>query len=458
MPLRIRLICLVAMVLAASLGVEVTIVSFNASRSVQTEMSSALEVGEQIVKSALTRLPSSADPRRDLEELVAAFKGNRHLRVTLTSSGAAAVEPSVQGSRFGAVPPWFGELIGLAPLSARLPVVIAGRDFGGIVIETDPRNEVLEVWNSLGDSLLTLILFFSLSVLLIYYFIGRALRPLGRLAAALEQVGYGNYAMRLAGKPVAEVSRLQTSFNRMSSELAAMDEDKRRLNERLLTLQEEERSEIARDLHDEVSPCLFAVNADLAAIARLADQGRGGEIAGQIRSTMDAVSHMQRQIRTLLLRLRSGVLDDFGLSAAIMSMVEFWHWRRPETRFHLRLPPDGTSFGPLLDNAVYRIVQEGLSNAIRHGDPAEITVTVKQSTSSVTGPDWVTVEVSNDGAGMDKSAGFGFGLTGMQERVYALGGRLLLARDPGVGLTVTATLPIPARSTGAHANSLDGST
>ena len=81
MSLRIRLICLIAIVLIASLAVEATLVSFNASRSVRTEMNSALHVGQQIVTSALARLPDSPDRQRDLEALVAAFKGNRHLRV-----------------------------------------------------------------------------------------------------------------------------------------------------------------------------------------------------------------------------------------------------------------------------------------------------------------------------------------------------------------------------------------
>jgi two-component system, NarL family, sensor histidine kinase UhpB len=147
----------------------------------------------------------------------------------------------------------------------------------------------------------------------------------------------------------------------MASELAEMDEEKRRLNEQLLTLQEEERSEIARDLHDEISSFLFAVNADLATISRLANQGQSAEIAGQIQSTLEAVSHMQRQIRTMLGRLRPGVLADFGLAAAIMGMVEFWRRRHPGTRFKVRLPPAGASFGILIDITIYRIVQESLS-------------------------------------------------------------------------------------------------
>ena len=92
----------------------------------------------------------------------------------------------------------------------------------------------------------------------------------------------------------------------------------------------------------------------------------------------------------------------------------------------MRLPPDEASFGALIDIAIYRVVQESLSNAVRHGNAAEIFVSVTPGAGGPR-PDCVTVEVSNDGAGMDKTAGFGFGLTGMRERVRALGGRLVLA-------------------------------
>jgi len=317
MSLRFRLICLIAIVLIASLVVEGTIVSFNASRSVQTEMNSALQVGQQIVKNALAQLPESPDRRRYLEALVAAFKGNRHLRVSLSGGAAATVGPSLEGSHFGTVPSWFVRFLGITPVAAWVPIAIAGQDYGSIVIETDPNNEILEVWNDLGDGLTVLTLFFGVNILLIYVFIGRALRPLDHLAGALKQIGHGDYKLRISGNSVPELSRLQGSFNRMASELAEMDEEKCRLNEQLLTLQEEERSEIARDLHDEISPFLFAINVDLATISRLANQGQSAEIAGEIRSTLEAVSHMQRQVRTMLGRLRPGVLADFGLAAAI---------------------------------------------------------------------------------------------------------------------------------------------
>ena len=445
MSLRFRLICLIAIVLIASLTLEGAIVTFHASRSVRTEMNSALQVGQQFVASALADLADSTDRRGDLEALVAAFKGNRHLRVSL-SGGAATVAPSLEGSHFGTVPRWFVRLLGITPLAARVPVSIAGQNYGSILVETDPNNEILEVWNDLGDGFIVLALFFCLNILLIYFFIGRALRPLDQLAGALQQIGHGDYTLRIGGHMVPELSPLQASFNRMAAELAELDEEKRHLNEQLLTLQEEERRDFARDLHDEISPCLFAVNVDLASISRLACQGRAAEIAGEIQSTVEAVSHMQRQIRTMLGRLRPGVLADFGLTAAITSVVDFWRRRHPETCFTVSLPPEGASFGALLDTTIYRIVQESMSNAVRHGNPNKISVSVTSIPAECPEQSRVTIEITNDGHGMDQKVGFGFGLTGMRERAHALGGSLVLLSEPGPGFSVTATLPVPTPS------------
>ena len=171
---------------------------------------------------------------------------------------------------------------------------------------------------------------------------------------------------------------------------------------------------------------------------------------------MEAVSHMQRQIQTMLGRLRPGVLADFGLAAAITSLAEFCRQRHPGIHFHLQIPPDGASFGALIDITIYRIVQESLSNAVRHGNPAEISVSVTSAPAEDLGSEHVNVEVANDGREINKSAGFGFGLSGMQERVQALGGHLVLTPKPGLSFSVTATLPCPARSNQVHASSIAG--
>lgn len=444
MSLRFRLIGLVAIVLVASLVFGGVIAVFTASRSVQTEMQSALLVGRQTVENAVLELPKSRDPRHDLENLIASFRGNRHLHVALTGDAGAVAEPAVEAPPFGSIPDWFVRLIGVAPVTERLPVAAGSQSYGSVVIETDPHNEILEVWNWFTDTLIMLAAFCVPTIALIYLLIGRALRPLDRLASALQQVGRGDYGARIDIPLAPEIARLRDSFNRMAERLAEMDADNRRLNEQLLTLQEQERSELARDLHDEVSPFLFAINVDVGNISRLAKDKPMAELPAIVDSISEAVEHIQQVVRNMLGRLRPIGLADFGLNAAIANMVEFWSRRHPDIDFQVTIAPDCDALGDLADKTVFRVVQECLSNAVRHGKPTAVKISVSRTGDAETGRHDVVAEVADNGSGIGESAGLGYGLLGMNERVKAMGGRLTIANMPDGGLTVTATLPCAA--------------
>ena len=92
----------------------------------------------------------------------------------------AFAAPSIEKSKFGRPPAWFVHLIGVSPETEQIPIAVGDRDYGTIVIETDPYNETLEVWNEFAGTLATLAVFGGLTILLIYVFIGRTLRPLER--------------------------------------------------------------------------------------------------------------------------------------------------------------------------------------------------------------------------------------------------------------------------------------
>jgi two-component system sensor histidine kinase UhpB len=305
-----------------------------------------------------------------------------------------------------------------------------------VVIETDPRNEILEVWDELSGSLVVLAVFAGGTIPLIYLLIGRALWPLGRLAGAIRQVGQGDYAIRVGEKLTPELARLRDSFNRMAARLAATDADNRRLHEQLLTLQEEERSDIARDLHDEIGPFLFAINVDVANVARLLNEGRTEELPTHMLSIAEATRHLQRQVRGMLGRLRPIDPAQCGLTEAIGSLVEFWRRRYPEIEYQLSIAPECESFGGQTDTTIYRIVQECLSNAVRHGQPRLIAISVRSATD-----DEMIVEVCDNGSGTQDETLMGYGLIGMEERVRTMGGRLTFANQAGGGFAVSARLP-----------------
>lgn len=435
MSLRVRLVLLVAVILVISLAVGGAATCLNASRSVRTEMRSAMMVARQTVENGLNGLPGAADPQRALDDLVASFNGNRHLRVSVTSDPEANAVPVSDHSPFGRVPAWFIRLVDVNSVVDRVPVAIGGRPHGAVVIETVPTNEIIETWNQASEGLLVLTLFCGQTILLIYLFIGRALRPLDRLAAGLERVGQGDYGIRIGGRPTPELARLQGSFNRMAARLAEIDADNHRLTEQLLTLRERERGDIARDLHDEISPFLFAINVDIANIARLAKEHGMAELGSHIQSAADAVRHMQRQVKGLLARLRPIGIGEFGLAGAIDGLTAFWRRRHPEIEWLVGIAPDCENLGDVIETAVYRVVQESVSNALRHGKPGRIAVSI-----GCTG-DEVIVEVADNGRGMLEAATAGYGLIGMEERIRAIGGRLIFGNRPGGGFGVTATLP-----------------
>ncbi len=319
------------------------------------------------------------------------------------SAAAEKVHPVKDRSPFGRGPAWFVRLISVDPETDRIPITIDGTPSGVVIIETDPRNEIREVWNELSGNLLILALFGGGTIPLIYMLLGRALRPLDRLATAMEQVGQGDYTVRVSDRLTPELARLRDSFNRMASRLAATDADNRRLNEQLLTVQEEERGEIARDLHDEVGPFLFAINVDVSNMTRLLSEGRAEELPLHLQSIAEAARYLQRQVRAMLGRLRPIALDELGLSEAIGRLVDFWRRRYPGIEYRASIAPDCENFGDPVDTTVYRIVQECLSNAVRHGEPEVITISVTRGSQR----DAAVVEVTDDGTGLREQAGNG---------------------------------------------------
>jgi len=222
----------------------------------------------------------------------------------------------------------------------------------------------------------------------------------------------------------------------MAERLGAMRERNRLLEEQILTLQDEERADIARDLHDEIGPHLFAANVDAAMTASLISAGRGEAALEQLRAITAAIAHMQRLVRDILGRLRPTRLAELGLASAVLDLVAFWQARRPEIAFETRLV-DGEALPDPVQEILYRVVQESLVNALRHGAPHRVRIVIERSDRGA------RVEIANDGAA-EVGGARGFGLTGMAERVAAAGGVLDAGPTADGGWRTVATLPLAA--------------
>ena len=331
------------------------------------------------------------------------------------------------------VPAWFIAL--LAPAIAPVRFEVGAGDT--ITVETDPRSEVGEVWTQFRDALVAVGLSCGLSIVLVSLVVGRALRPLNRLSAALAAVGAGEYAVRVERAGPPEVVRLAQGFNAMVERLDAAQARNLRLNEQLLTLQEEERTDLARDLHDEIGPFLFAVNLDAASIERAAISARLPGVSERAHAIREAVEHMQSHVRAMLHRLRPASPVEAGLTPALDKLIAFWRARQPKIDFH----SISRSMRPA---STIRPWRRSIASCRKGSIMLSVTVP-RAGSRSLCAPETseVIVRVADNGTGLAASnMPSGLGLTGMRERVEALGGTLTVGVDrDGKGLVVTARLP-----------------
>jgi two-component system sensor histidine kinase UhpB len=431
LSLRLRVLAAIALVVIVGAIGGGAFAGWLARQTLRDELGAAMVSGRQAVERAFEASAPTGPSQRDLIRLVEAFNGDRHVSAKLVDSGGRGLAVSRPTLSPHAAPDWFMAFLDprLAPL--RLPAAS-----GTIVLQPSPDADVGDAWLQFGDALAVLSLVGAAGVALVYVTIGQALRPLSALSAALGRVGAGDYAARVEAAGPAELARLAVAFNAMAADLEAMRRRTRVLEEQILKLQDEERAELARDLHDEIGPHLFAVNIDAAMLGQALAAGENAKAARQVKAIQTAVAHMQRQVRDILARLRPAQLVELGLGAAIGELAQFWRERRPGVEVVVDMAVDEARLSEGVQEVLYRIVQEGLNNAVRHGRPRRIDVVLRGEGEAV------SVRVSDDGlGGQGAQREAGFGLTGMRERIEAVGGSLSVLAGPTGGWSIIARAP-----------------
>jgi two-component system sensor histidine kinase UhpB len=433
MSLRTRVVIAIALVLLMGSMAGVGLTGWQAKGALRQELAAALAGARQTVASAYEDLPRSNHPARDLRQLVATFDGNLHLQATLVDVGGKAIFASRISPALVA-PLWFHHLLGDTLPEAHIPAPVPGQ--GTIVLRLLPANDVGALWREFMDLVVVLAVSWALGSVIVWLAVGRALRPLASFSDAFVRIGGGDYGASVPEKGPIELVRLGHGVNVMASSLMAMRRQNRALEEQLITLQDEERADLARDLHDEIGPHLFAVNVDAATARRMIGAGEIEPALDRLSAIQQGATHMQGLVRDILGRLRPTELIDLGLSAAVGELAAFWRGRNPAIQFEIALPPD-EAIAPALRETLYRIIQEGLNNAVRHGRPTRVEVSVtcdREGTSAL---------IADDGAQPERPDGAGYGLIGMRERVESAGGVLTILRGQTGGWTVLAKFPCP---------------
>jgi two-component system sensor histidine kinase UhpB len=446
MKLRSRLNLVVAGLTAAFVIVLISAEIQATRSSIREEIEAANRVAAQLLGRLAFIYSIEGGP-----ELVLPFLQQLgHVRannIELHSSAGALLyrspPPTYKAGR--AVPMWFSRLMAPAPAEYRftLPGNVE------LSVRGDSSRAVLDAWDGL-----TRLFTFGATMLVLFnavafFFVHRALAAFPVITRGLERIQQGDLAFRLPVLSGFEAAAIGTAFNRMAQAVEEKVQVERkaheadtRLDERremaLLVEQrlEEERRLIAHELHDEFGQSVTAIRSLAMAIAT---QGglRDPPTGETARLISDEAARLYDAMHGLIPRLMPLSLDTLGLADTLENLVRDWQRRNPAVKLsvHQEL---SAALGPSVTLAIYRVVQEGLINALRHAQASRVDISVHSDAERI------VVTVADDGIGMPaQDCGPGhFGLRGLTERVAHLGGVFSIERCDPHGVRLNAQIPL----------------
>lgn len=346
-------------------------------------------------------------------------------------------------------PAWFAHL--LAPQQSTYTFALRGGVL--LVVQAQPSRAVLDAWDDVTRLCAFAAAMFVVVNALAFWSVKRALEPFPVIAEGLERVQRGDLSFRLPVLAGSEAQTIGIAFNRMAqavqdkvlAERKAQDaearlEERREMASLADQRVEEERRLIAHELHDEFGQSVTAIRSLALAIATQA--GSHDPAAGDVaRMISEEAARLYDAMHGLIPRLTPLSLDTLGLAATLESLVRDWQRRHPSVALSLRqeLPIE---LGPSVTLTIYRVVQEGLINALRHSQGSRVDIAVQCDVRRI------VATVTDDGVGL--ASGWArpghFGLRGLAERVQQLGGTFSIGNVDGAGVRLTADVPLGAQT------------
>ena len=322
--------------------------------------------------------------------------------------------------------PWMRSRTLLTQVLAVNTVLVGVTAFVAAVVARERLREAVS-----AEGLLLLVLAVFSVVLLNSLLLRRRLEPMGKLVNTMSQVDLATPGMRADVSPGAssEVQRLTADFNRM---MGRLEHERREAGRAVLHAQEQERSRIAQDLHDEVNQALTAILLRLEATMGDAP----AHLLTELKETKQLAAQAMEELLHLARQLRPTALDDHGLVHALASQVADFGDRTGIRSTFAR--PVG-SLPDLSDEeqlVIYRVTQESLSNVVQHSDADRVDVELTFIGRTV-------LRVRDDGCGFREGGLNGrgrLGVSGMRERALLVGGNLTIFSEPGEGTTIELTM------------------
>jgi two-component system sensor histidine kinase UhpB len=365
-------------------------------------------------------LRSSDQPQKTLDDFVRMLDPSSDIQFHPAEAGSPRFSPRSLQDPHGP-PKWFTNLLTIPDLRIAFPVIVNGERVGDIVYAPDLSAALFETWAGFLALAGFVVALTAMTGVIAYAIAGSALRPLQNLGHGLTRMRRGDYLKPIPVRGPPEIRQSCEEANALARTLDRLSRDNRDLLHRLVSLQDNERRDLARELHDELGPLLFSIRAGAIAFVESASAGTGnpGNSAEQVLHSVEALQQANRRI---LDRLRPLYIEDLGLETSVQTLLQNFRRQAPHISLTATIEPGLNEIEGPLAQTVYRVIQEALTNVLRHAEADNVHV------QAAVADDTLAVEISDDGRGFPPGNAFGRGLTGMHERVRALSGSLSLLR------------------------------
>jgi len=457
LPVRWQLMISISVISIGAVLFSIVLAVVDARSRVEVEVNAASETARQLLTDLIKRLAADGDIR-DLQQVVPEqLKYSRHVRILATDADGnlkqiapdAKSESRIEHAE--RAPQWFANLVGPKVGSREMRVMLGANRVGSIVITGEPLDELGEVWDEVTRRAVIWLGITAVMLALLYVVLGRLLNPLVGLAGGMQKLEDGNFSTRVAEPHVRELKSIASRFNMLAEALEKARAENSRLYRNVIELQEDERRQIANELHDEAGPCLFGITANVSSIRRFADQAPK-TLAEPIKNRLDEIHEVTERLKTinrdLLRRLRPVELGRIPLEELISSLIAGFGRRHRDMDFTFAVGSLADSYGETVDLTVFRCVQESLTNAMRHGRATRVDVEIHDVPSAGNGSasnGTLRISIHDNGVGLAPDASTGIGVTAMRERVGGLDGTTDIESSPGRGTLVRVVLPVKIR-------------
>ena len=359
LSLKTELSWLIGLVMLMTLIINLSILIAHAGPRVRAEDDTSLHLTRELVVTAIGSLQETDDPLPALSRFYESLGNLRHVDVKVMEAGDVSPVLSVKlmPKSQSEVPSWFVDFVHAPPRVVTIPVTIKGVNYGRIAIISNPIDELAEVWSDVSWLALVGLLVTSIILGLVLVLVRGSLKPFEGLKRGLSDLEAGKSNVRIEVRGATEFRVISSALNSLAATLDRVRTENRALIDRLIRVQDDERKEIARDLHDEAGPCLFSIRAGAVALSEFT-----ANATPQIRQTCANVNKaseiLQNLFRALLGRLAPRGLAEFGLREVLKGLLNSWRTSRPDVALELVCPHDLSILDESISLTAFRVVQE----------------------------------------------------------------------------------------------------